>query len=951
MAESAVTFLLNKISPFFENRVQLLRGVREELVYLKGELERMKAFLRDADVMEESDDELKVWVKQVRDVAHDAEDLLDEFAILQAHNNHGYELYFPFNRLSCSVKNLKAQYRVAWQLRSINSQIQHIFAAYKRLLPKLNAAKGSMFTSSGDTWHDRRGDALLLDNTDVVGIDKPKQKLVSWLVTGASGREVVSVTGMGGMGKTTLVKKVYDDVKVKKHFKPRAWITVSQSFQAEDLLKDIIHELFYAIRRPVPEGVDDKNSNELKAIIKNFLQKRKYLIVLDDVWHTNEWETVKYVLPTGNFGSRVIVTTRKADVAFTSCSESKGKVYHLKPLPADKSWNLFTRKAFQGKPCPPYLYEKCKRILKKCEGLPLAIVAIGGVLATKDTRRIDEWDFICHSLGAEIHGNDKLEDLKKVLSLSFNDLPYYLKACFLYLSIFPEGHLIQHMRLIRLWIAEGFVEAIQGRTLEEVAEDYLKELLNRNLILVGYTTSDGRVKTYRIHDLLREIIISKSRDQNFAAIVKDQNAIWPDRVRRLSIHNSLQTVQAKRSVPQLRSLFLFGPVARPSIQKYFPSGLRLLKVLDLEAAPLKMFPREILDLFYLSYLSLRKTQVKVIPRGIGNLQNLLTLDLKKTNVTELPLEILKLEKLRHLLVYRLKIESYAHFYSKFGFKAPSSLGDLQSLQKLCFIEANDHGCGMTMRELGKLKNLRRLGIMKLRKQDGLALCLSLEHLTKLRAFSVKSTRENEILDLQHLSSPPQFLERLYLTGRLEELPNWIPSLHSLVKLFLKWSWLKDDLLVRLQDLPNLVHLELLHACDSDMLSFKSGGFKKLKVLGLDKFDNLRCVKVEEGAMPCLEKLTIQRCKSMKRVPSGVKHLSRLKLLEFFEMPSELILKLRPKGGEDYGEVKHVPDVYSACWRDGGWDVYSIESFKEIENATSQAGTVRRCHELRPLWKV
>ncbi|PQP97203.1 disease resistance protein RPM1-like [Prunus yedoensis var. nudiflora] len=819
MAESAVTFLLNKISPFFENRVQLLRGVREELVYLKGELERMKAFLRDADVMEESDEELKVWVKQVRDVAHDAEDLLDEFAVLQARNNHGYELYFPFNRLSCSVKNLKAQYRVAWQLRSINTQIQHIFAAYKRLLPKLNAAKGSMFTNSGLTRdamneldeydglnscsvallegcmkrivasscsflpscfnlqqviHGMIGEGMLflLDNTDVVGIDKPKQKLVSWLVKGGSGREVVSVTGMGGMGKTTL---------------------------AEDLLKDIIHKLFYAIRKPVPEGVDDKNSNELKAIIKNFLQKRKYLIVLDDVWHTNEWETVKYVLPTGNFGSRVVVTTRKADVAFTSCSESKGKVYHLKPLPADKSWNLFTRKAFQGKPCPPYLYEKCKCILKKCEGLPLAIVAISGVLATKDTRR--------------------------------------------------------------------------------------------NLILVGYTTSDGRVKTYRIHDLLREIIISKSRDQNFAAIVKDQNAIWPDRVRRLSIHNSLQTVQAKRSVPQLRSLFLFGAVARPSIQKYFPSGLRLLKVLDLEAAPLKMFPTEILDLFYLSYLSLRKTQVKVIPRGIGNLQNLLTLDLKKTNVTELPLEILKLEKLCHLLVYRLKIESYAHFYSKFGFKALSSLGDLQSLQKLCFIEANDHGCGMTMRELGKLKNLRRLGIMKLRKQDGLALCLSLEHLTKLRAFSVKSTQENEILDLQHLSSPPQFLERLYLTGRLEELPNWIPSLHSLVKLFLKWSWLKDDPLVRLQDLPNLVHLELLHACDSDMLSFKSGGFKKLKVLGLDKFDNLRCVKVEEGAMPWLEKLTIQRCKSMKRVPSGVKHLSKLKLLEFFEMPSELILKL------------------------------------------------------------
>ncbi|KAK9928110.1 hypothetical protein M0R45_025264 [Rubus argutus] len=293
---------------------------------------------------------------------------------------------------------------------------------------------------------------------------------------------------------------------------------------------------------------------------------------------------------------------------------------------------------------------------------------------------------------------------------------------------------------------------------------------------------------------------------------------------------------------------MFGAVARSSMRKYLSNGFRLLRVLDLETAPIKTFPKEIMDLFYLSYLSLRKTRVKVIPRSIGNLQNLETLDLKKTHVSELPVEILKLQKLRHLLVYNLKIESYAHFNSKFGFKAFSG--------------------------------------------------------------------ENEIIDLQHLSSPPQFLERLYLTGRLEELPSWIPSLHSLVKLSLKWSQLKDDPVVHLQDLPNLVHLELLHTCDNDMLSFKSGGFKKLKVLGLDKFDKLRCVKVEKGAMPCLERLTIQRCKLLKRVPSGVKNLTKLKSLQFFDMPYELILKLQPDG-----------------------------------EGPSPAGIVRRSHELRPLWKV
>ncbi|KAK9928141.1 hypothetical protein M0R45_025290 [Rubus argutus] len=217
MAESAVTFLINKISPFFANGVQLLRGVREELLYLNGELEHVRAFLKNADALEESDEELKVWVKQVRDVAHDAEDAIDEFTLLQTCNNHGHQLYFALHMLS--VKNLKAHYRVASELQSINSRIKEIFAVHKRLLPKLNAAaNSSIFTSSGSTWHDRRDDALLLDSTDVVGIDKPKNILVNWLVKGGSGREVVSVTGMGGMGKTTLVKKVYDDVEVKKQF-------------------------------------------------------------------------------------------------------------------------------------------------------------------------------------------------------------------------------------------------------------------------------------------------------------------------------------------------------------------------------------------------------------------------------------------------------------------------------------------------------------------------------------------------------------------------------------------------------------------------------------------------------------------------------------------------------------------------------------------------------------
>ncbi|KAJ7011071.1 disease resistance protein RPM1-like [Populus alba x Populus x berolinensis] len=844
MAESAVTFLLEKLAPLFENELQSLRGGGEEIVYVRGELERIRAFLRVADTLEERDEEVKVWVKQIRDVA----------------------------------------------------RIRNISDGHRRLSQKFCVAEqGSSSTSTG--WQDRREDALLLDMTDLVGIEERKSKLVDWLVNGRSGREVVSLAGMGGLGKTTLAKQVYDDAEVKKHFSVHAWITVSRSYKMEELLKDIVQQLFAAERKPVPKNLESRNSSQLKSKIKEVLQKRRYLIVLDDVWHVNEWDAVKYALPTNNCGSRVMLTTRNADLAFTSRIESEGKVYNLEPLLPEESWTLFCRKTFRGNSCPHHLEDICKNILRKCEGLPLAIVAISGVLAAKDKRRIDEWEMV----------------------------------------IFPEDHLIEHMKLIRLWVAEGFVEAKNGKELEDVAEDYFNELLNRSLLQVAETASDGRVKTCRPHDLLREIIISKSRDQNFAVIAKDQNATWPDKIRRLSIHYTVRNVQLNRCVSQLRSLFMFGVVEKSPLRTLFPNGFRLLHVLDLQGAPIKMFPVQVMNLYYLRYLSLKETKVSRVPSYIGKLQHLETLNLKHTYVTELPDEILKLQRLRHLLVYRYKFESYAHFHSKNGFKALEKIGQLQSLQKLCFVQAN-HGNGNIMIELGKLTKLRRLGVVKLRREDGKSLCSSIENLRNLRALSLLSVEEDEILDLEHLFSPPPLLQRLYLTGRLETLPHWIPNLESLVRVHLKWSRL---------NLPNLVHLELLQVYEGDTLCFKVGGFKKLKLLGIDKFDELRCVEVEVGALPRVEKLSIQRCKLLEKAPLGIEHLTKLKVLEFFDMPQELIKTLlSDEQGGDYWRVAHIPEVYSTYWRDGGWEVYSLESF----NDSSRPSPVIRSQELHTRWK-
>jgi disease resistance protein RPM1 len=500
-------------------------------------------------------------------------------------------------------------------------------------------------------------------------------------------------------------------------------------------------------------------------------------------------------------------------------------------------------------------------------------------------------------------------------------------------------------------MAEGFIEAKDGKTMEDVAEDYLKELLNRNLLQVADRTSDGRVKTLRIHDLLREIIILKSKDQNFATIVKEENVVSPEKLRRLALHGTLPNPngQQHRSVSQLRSLLMFGVSESLSLGKLFPGGFKLLGVLDYEDSPLKKFPVAVNDLYHLTYLSLKNTQVKRLPNCVlGKLQNLETLDLKNTHVTELPGDIVKLKKLRHLLVYRSIVEGYAQFHSKYGFKAPLQIGKLQSLQKLCFVEANQGG-GMIIRQLKELSQLRRLGIMRLREEDGKDFCFCIEKLTSLCALSVTSEGEDKVIDLKYLSTPPPFLQRLYLSGRLQELPCWIPSLHNLAKLFLKWSCLKHDPLVYLQDLPNLAHLELLQVYDTEMLQFKCGKFNKLKVLGLDKFEGLNQVIVEKGAMPCLETLSIGRCGSLKKVPSGIENLTKLEVLEFFDMPDELMKTICQHGpGKDYWKVSHIPEVYSTYWRDGGWDVYALDSFRDC---SPRSGIVRRSHERRNQWKV
>ncbi|KAL2511622.1 Disease resistance protein RPM1 [Abeliophyllum distichum] len=202
--------------------------------------------------------------------------------------------------------------------------------------------------------------------------------------------KVVSEVGMGGSGKTTLVKEVYDNALVKKHFDNHAWITVSRSFKVEELLRDMIQQLFDEIKQLFLEGMSTIGGYRLKAMIKEFLQQRKYLLVFYHVWGIQAWEAIKYALPNGDNGSRVILMTQILSVASFFTIETDGRIYELNPFFEEDSWILFCLKTFQGNSCSSHLTEICKSIFKRCGGPPLAIVAISGILATKNEMNVDE---------------------------------------------------------------------------------------------------------------------------------------------------------------------------------------------------------------------------------------------------------------------------------------------------------------------------------------------------------------------------------------------------------------------------------------------------------------------------------------------------------------------------------------------------------------------------------
>lgn len=917
MAALPVDYTIGKIVSLLENEVLLLGGIRYELHEIKHELLSVKSFLEDADQKTKaayySSQAEKAWIDNVRDISYDVEDIIDE---VMYHLNRSQLGDSKFTRLLRNAilfpKSLWMRHHVGTKLQNVKDMIRAIPERQRRYGVK--RIEGNKFCDGQRSSQVRGESSLFLTNEELVGIADQKNALLQMLMDGeVLSLKTISVVGMGGSGKTTLVGQAYNSLIVKQNFDCCAWICVSRNYVVDDLLRSMINELYKGTASLMSIDLSTLSYRQLIEMLVNFLKPLRYIIVLDDVWNVNLWSEIRLAFPDNKRGSRILLTTRREDVGSFSFGV-KSCMHHIELLGKDKAWALFCSKAFSNCPnnqCPPEIEILAKDIVAKCQGLPLAIVVLAGLMTTKKLEM--EWRKIYSSFSWELSNNPVLESLKSVLMLSFDDLPYPLKRCFLYCCIFPEDCLIRRNRLVRLWMAEGFMEEVRGLTPEEVAESYLMELGYRGMLEVVKNPS-GRPKGCKMHDLMRELASSMSEKENFCIVNDSLKTLKENKARRLSTQTYDGEIESWRCISQLRSFFVFSNKDGSSSSLLsMPSGFRLLSVLDMEYVPICKLPSEVGNLFNLRYLNLKGTGIRKLPKSIGRLHNLQTLNLYQTRVKKLPSEIMNLRNLRYLISCYYDLELVDEFHYASCTQIPSDITQLQQLQVLHFIKVNDHAT----KYLKNLTQLTCMGIELTREADERFLCSSIEKLHHLCHLAIKASTDEEVLRLEALSSPPPNLHRLNLIGKLDKVPHWFQSLYNLKALYLSWSRLAENPLRYIRSLPNLQRLTLVNAYTGKRFHFPEG-FITLKSLILHNFPCLNEIVIDKGGMSGVQNLWLFNCMALKTLPLGIEHLTNLQHINLKNVSQLLIESIRGEESVDRPRVQHVSKINHYYQSQSGW---------------------------------
>ncbi|PWA77573.1 Cc-nbs-lrr resistance protein [Artemisia annua] len=883
--------ILKKALSIAANEVSIALGYKDKLIELHDTLEMIRAKLSDAEGKKGTEG-VMLWLKQLNDVVGEADDVLDKahYEMLRREvkkRNHAGKI-FSFT----SLKKFSFGREIGRKIENVNKKLSQISERAKNL-----GLENEKFELDGNSRPS--GTVPNLDEFKIVGRENDEQCIVKLLISSREGEKltIVPIVGMGGIGKTTLAKSIYNNPKIEQHFDVRAWLCVSVKVEVDTLLADIYESL-------AGEKVKSLMRVNLIRNLQEKLGSKRYLLVLDDVWDDElaYWDEFRNCMLQLNseIGSSIIVTTRKLNIGRNATIE---KSYELESLSDDECWSMFKERAL----LLPEFEEIGRDIVKKCCGLPLLVNVLGSMLRHYNTDK-GKWLSIQDSKVWDFEGRERV---LSTLKLSFDNLPNSMvKQCFVYCSIFEKDEVIGREELVQLWMALGLVhtDTKTNKEMEEVGNDIFQILVSNSLFqnVKKYEYGDiygGDIYGCQMHDLVHDLLLSLSSHEISRLVVSDDVQIPPVKhlaLQRRGYENSVFDIfkedmkkdifkedifkEDMKKTRSLQTLFFLGDVKNISLKIF-----KCLRILKLSRSSLDEVPESVGELVHLRYLDLSYTNIRTLPKSIGKLYHLQTLKRCTPSFTssdlEFPQETRNLISLRHLM-----------YDSRF--QAPKDVGLLTSLRTLPSFQVGRQK-GRQIEELGHLKHLSgKLRICNLEEIDSKEEAVKADLHGKQNLYEIEfrwsscdeggNRNDKDVLEGLQPAANVKSLEIENYSGnsfpewamkmKIKTERNWIP-LAKLVKI--KLTDCRNCLNIpMLEDLPLLQDLVLWNmnkvtclSSSSDQRKPLSPSLRSLLLWCMENLEKWTHAGMNSSTMlsPVLEKLEIYTCPKIILLDESLQH--------------------------------------------------------------------------------
>ncbi|CAJ1911818.1 unnamed protein product [Sphenostylis stenocarpa] len=858
MAESflfsiAESLIAKLASHAFEEASRVV-GLYDNLRDLNNTLSLVKAVLLDAQRKQEHNHELLEWLTQLKTVFSDAEDLLDEFEcqtlrkkVVRVHGNTKVKVSHFFS----SSNPLVFRYKMAQKSKDLTQRLDKVAA---------DRHKFSLQIIDVDTRvvHTREMTHSRVSDSNVIGRQQDKEKIIELLMQQNPNDEdtslsVIPIVGIGGLGKTTLAKFVFNDNRIQECFPLKMWVCVSDDFDIKQVIIKIINstnDLASADVPPQQQNLKMMDLEQLQNQLTNKLGGQKFLLILDDVWNEDrvKWIELENLLQVGAAGTKILVTTRSHSIA-----SMMGTVpsHILEGLSQEDSLSLFVKWAFKAgeEEKHPRLVKIGREIVKKCRGVPLAVRTLGSLLFSKF--EMSEWEYVRDN---EIWNlPQKKDDILPALKLSYDLMPSYLRQCFALFSLYPKDYdYFNSFEVTTLWGALGLLESPkQNSTLEDVANQYLYELISRSFL--QDSVNRGTVFEFKIHDLVHDLALFVAKNE--CLFINSNVQSIPENVRHLSFAESslLGNLFTKKSVA-VRTIMLQNDTAGSKGESFLDncvSKFRYLRVLDLRYSTCETVPRSIGKLKHLRYFNImHNLNIKRLPDSICKLQNLQVLKLDGcVELEALPKGLRKMISLRHLEITTRQYALPDNEIANLGMLANLSIESSHNLKSIF--------------EGVKFPALKAFNVTD---------CQSLKSLP----LDVKIFPELETLIVENCGN----LDLELWKGHHEE-QSPMPKLKS----------------VEFLDLQQLVVLPKSLQETANSLQF----------LFISDCYNLEMLPEWLPTLTNLKTLAITDCPKLLSLPDNIDHLTTLESLRIEDCP-ELCRKCQPHVGEFWPKISHIKDI-------------------------------------------